>query len=211
MKIQLPHYEKEEIPGIDLYLFRHGCTRYNLEKRYQGCSDLPLIQDEYSRILPYRFEPDRGETGKRQENSPFFETADVLYVSPAVRARQTADLLFPGMQQTVVPEFREMDFGVFEGRSADEMACDPQYRSWIDSMCEDQVPGGESLHQFTARVCERFARLAVQAMEEGRRRLLIVAHGGTQMAVMSRFCPEDRPYWSWQTAPGEAVLGRITR
>lgn len=196
---------------VDLYLFRHGYTRYNLEKRYQGRTDLPLIQEETERIRPYRFETVQGAPGRRDEESPAREAADAVYVSPALRARQTAALLFPGMEQIEIPEFREMDFGVFEGRSADEMASDPLYRSWIDSGCEDPVPGGESLAAFAGRVCARFRRLAMQALEEGRGRLLIVAHGGTQMAVMSGLRPGDRPYWSWQTAPGEAVVSRITR
>ena len=38
--------------------------------------------------------------------------------------------------------------GAALGRSADEMASDPQYRRWVDSMCEGPVPGGESLEQF---------------------------------------------------------------
>jgi alpha-ribazole phosphatase len=90
------------------------------------------------------------------------------------------------------------------------MASDPQYRRWVDSMCEGPVPGGESLEQFRKRVTERFESLAAQVLSEGGRDLLIVAHGGTQMAVMERFCTRKRPYWSWQSPPGEAVRAVIT-
>ena len=184
----------KRLPGVDLFLFRHGYTRYNQEKRYQGRTDLPLTVDEMERITPFQFE---------------WRIPEIVYVSPAQRARQTADLLFPGMPQAVVPGFREMDFGVFEGRSAEEMAEDPQYRSWVDSLCEDPVPGGESLQEFISRVAQQFESLAARVMEEGRDRLLIVAHGGTQMAVMSRFGRTKRPYWSWQSAPGDALRARV--
>lgn len=184
----------KRLPGVDLFLFRHGYTRYNQEKRYQGRTDLPLTVDEMERITPFQFE---------------WRIPETVYVSPALRARQTADLLFPGMPKVVVPGFREMDFGVFEGRSAEEMAEDPQYRSWVDSLCEDPVPGGESLQEFISRVAQQFESLAARVMEEGRDRLLIVAHGGTQMAVMSRFGRTKRPYWSWQSAPGDALRARI--
>ena len=219
MKIILPPYQNMN-PGdgscLDLYLFRHGYTRYNREKRYQGSTDLPLLEEETGRIRPFSFpmesvpqnyignhmkiqvrknEPDRSE-----DSSP-----EVVYVSGALRCAQTANLLFPGMRQVVIPEFREMELGVFEGRSAQEMKSDPQYISWINSMCEDPVPGGESRSQFTKRVTDRFALLASGAILQGQKRLLVVAHGGTQMAVMERFCDKDRPYWNWQSAPGEAV------
>ena len=225
MKIEvLPEGTQDDakrLPGVDLFLFRHGYTRYNQEKRYQGKMDLPLTAEEMERITPYQFESVSGtgntlvpekrsvharEAGCSPETGKVPET---VYVSPALRARQTADLLFPGMPQAVVPGFREMDFGVFEGRSAEEMAEDPQYRSWVDSLCEDPVPGGESLQEFISRVAQQFESLAARVMEEGRDRLLIVAHGGTQMAVMSRFGRTKRPYWSWQSAPGDALRARV--
>ena len=190
----------ENLPGTArLFLFRHGLTQYNIEKRYQGSSDLPIVKEEAKRIRPFFPEAEERE-----------RTRDAVYVSPALRARQTAALLFPDAEQIVIPEFREMDFGIFEGRSADEMASDPQYRRWVDSMCEGPVPGGESLEQFRKRVTERFESLAAQVLSEGGRDLLIVAPGGTQMAVMERFCTRKRPYWSWQSPPGEAVRAVIT-
>lgn len=187
-------YQTKMTRSLDLYLFRHGYTCYNKEKRYQGRTDLALLPEEWERIRPFPLE--LGEDS-------------FVYVSPALRSRQTAELLFPGTEQVVIPEFREMDFGVFEGRSADEMAEDPQYRQWVDSLCTASVPGGESLEEFENRVADRFERLVQKALGEGRSRLLIIAHGGTQMAVMDRFSQEKRPYWSWQTKPGEAVYGRI--
>ena len=34
-----------------------------------------------------------------------------LFVSPMLRCRQTAELLFPGQEQVVIDKLREMDFG----------------------------------------------------------------------------------------------------
>lgn len=191
--------EKTE-PCVELWLFRHGYTQYNLQKKYQGRTDLALLEEEKIRIRPLC-----GDIFTKDEGDGTL----VAYVSPALRARQTARLLMPWAKQIVIPEFMEMDFGIFEGRSADEMSEDARYRSWVDSMCEDPVPGGESRGQFCARVTKRFEELARRALREGVRRLVIVAHGGTQMAVMERFGAEKKPYWTWQSAPGGAWTGRI--
>lgn len=222
MKIILPPFSEVDMNDsscLDLYLFRHGYTRYNLEKRYQGKTDLPLLEEESERIRPYSFSKDHTEPALEQNGVQIQnirktldladDLPDVVYVSGALRTLQTAELLFPGMRQIVIPEFWEMDFGVFEGRSAEEMKSDSQYRSWVDSMCEAPAPDGESRTQFTKRVTDRFSRLAEQALLEGRKKLLIVAHGGTQMAIMEHFCEKNQPYWSWQSAPREAIHAMI--
>lgn len=192
---------------MELYLFRHGYTRFNLEHRYQGRTDLPIVESESCRIVPFSLRTVPHKAVPYYKKFP----DDVVYVSPAFRARQTADLLFPGMKQMIVPEFAEMDFGIFEGRKADEMEDDPQYRSWVDSMCLDPIPLGESYEVFMNRVSIRFQKLAADAFDEGCRRLLIVAHGGTQMAVMDRFCEEKRDYWSWKSEPAEGICAMILR
>ena len=49
-----------------------------------------------------------------------------------------------------------------------------------------QCPGGESLPAFSRRVCRAFARLLDWAVASEEEQLVLVVHGGTQMAVMER-------------------------
>lgn len=220
-------------PGqsMKLYLFRHGYTKYNLEHRYQGKTDLPLLETEFDRIRPIAESSQKSSQKSSPNSSPKSSQKNSqksspqssqkcsqkegfpgrVYVSPALRARQTAELLFPGVKQIVVPEFAEMDFGIFEGRSAREMENDPQYREWVGSMCEGPVPQGESKKDYTARVTERFLSLVREELDHGSSELCIVAHGGTQMAVMERFCEEKRSYWTWQGVPGDGIEAWIIR
>ncbi len=202
---------------MDLYLFRHGCTRYNAEHRYQGKTDLPLLESEYKRIQPF-YEMPEPEGIQSISGTPEFQgmqsftgnpKPERVYVSPALRARQTAGLLFPGLEQIVIPEFAEMDFGIFEGRSAGEMEDDAQYREWVDSMCEGPVPGGECKAEYTKRVTQRFYRLVCEEAARGCGGIYIAAHGGTQMALMERYCVEQGPYWTWQTDPGAGICAKI--
>lgn len=161
-------------------LLRHGETAWNRERRYQGLTDLPLSNRGRALLGQADFSPER------------------VYVSPLLRARETAAILFPGAEQIVIPDFREMDFGVFEGRTADEMADDPAYRAWVAGGCTGRCPGGENLAEFSSRVWAAFAGL----LETKPERLVIVAHGGVQMAILERYAEPHRDYFSWASPCG---------
>lgn len=162
-----------------IYLLRHGTTRYNAEKRYQGQRDIPLSEEGRARIRQADFSP------------------DVVYVSPLIRTQQTAKILFPQAKQVIVENLKEMNFGSFEGRNYREMEHDPEYLAWVQSNCESSCPDGERKDQFCDRTCEAFAGLVDQAFREGRTQLVIVAHGGTQMAVMERYAVPHHEYYHW--------------
>lgn len=167
---------------MKIYLLRHGRTAWNDEFRYQGISDTPLSPEGEAELIPAGFLP------------------DVVYVSPLRRARQTAELLFPGVRQEVIADLAEMNFGVFEGRTAAEMERDSAYRAWVDGGCLGQCPGGESRTEFCERVCDAFAALVERTPDAAP--LAIVAHGGVQMAVMERFALPEKSYFSWMSPKG---------
>ena len=163
-----------------IYLIRHGATRYNEERRYQGLTDTPLS-------------PAGRLALRRADFCP-----ETVYVSPLLRARETAAILFPEARQAVIPGFREMDFGAFEGRTADEMEGDPAYRAWVEGGCTGRCPDGESLAEFSGRVWAAFVPL----LEVKPERLVIVAHGGIQMAVLERYARPRRGYFDWHAPCG---------
>ncbi len=164
---------------MKIYLLRHGETEYNAQKKYLGKTDLPLSGKG------------RGELAEA-DISP-----GTVYVSPLRRTAETAAILFPDARQITVPDFREMDFGIFEGKSYLDMEHLPAYREWVDGGCLGQIPEGESMAVFSQRTCAAFEALADQAVEAGGELLAIVAHGGTQMAVMERFALPHQDYFSW--------------
>ena len=114
---------------MEVYLFRHGQTPGNAAHRYLGITDEPL--SELGR-----------ETAKRAGSDP---TVSEVLVSPLRRTQMTASILFPNARQIVCQGFREMDFGDFEGRSAQEMADDPDYRYWVEATeCMGPCPHGDA-------------------------------------------------------------------
>jgi len=169
---------------MNVYLLRHGRTICNEQRRYQGRLDVPLSPEGEAALRPALF------------------SAELVYVSPLRRARQTARILFPAARQAVVPEFAEMDFGAFEARTADEMADDAAYRAWVNGGCEECCPGGEDRASFCARVCAAFETLVDGAAARGEARLVVVAHGGTLRAVMERFALPERGYFDWNAPCG---------
>lgn len=166
---------------MEVLLLRHAQTAGNLERRYVGRTDEPLCP-----------------AGRAAAAASGIDTgAALVYVSPMLRAVETAAIKFPSARQIVLPDLREMDFGDFEYRTADEMAADAAYARWVDSGCTAPCPEGESLADFQARSCRGFARAVEDAMARGAARLVLVAHGGTVMAVMSRWARPVRSYFDW--------------
>ncbi len=164
---------------MKIYLLRHGETAYNARKKYLGRTDLPLSKRGRRKLGRAEFAP------------------ETVYISPLRRTAETADILFPHARQIVVPDFREMDFGVFEGKSYLDMEHFQPYRDWVDGGCQGQIPEGESMAAFSERTCAAFEALMNQTLAAGEERLAIVAHGGTQMAALERFALPRRDYFSW--------------
>ena len=130
---------------------------------------------------------------------------ETVYITRLCRTRQTAERLFPHATLVETDGLEEMDFGDFEGRSANDMEHDPAYCAWVDPMCQGPCPNGESQAQFIRRVTEAFARLLDAVAVKGSN-LTIVAHGGTQLAVLSAFADPKKPYFDWSVPCGHSYV-----
>ena len=170
---------------MDVDLLRHSLTAGNLAHRYVGRTDEPLCAEGLARIRQLGCFPEVGQ----------------VTVSPLRRVRETAALLFPQARQIIRPDLREMDFGDFEGRTATEMMQDPAYIAWVDSGCRISCPNGESLAEFSRRTCLAFDEAIRDALQQVEKHLVLVAHGGTIMAVMHRFARPRQNEFAWQVKP----------
>ena len=134
-------------------------TKGNQEHRYVGATDEGLLPEEKERL--------------RAKSADMNLHLAIVFVSPARRCRETAACLFPGTapELIVVPEFMEMNFGVFEYMSWQEINQDPDpahraaYQRYIDSGGETAFPGGESKAEFTRRVCDGFERAVLPRIQ----------------------------------------------
>ena len=163
------------------YLIRHGETAGNAEHRYIGRTDEPL--SAAGRAL-----------AEQAAIDPFLP---LVFVSPMLRARETASILFPNAGQRVLPDLREMDFGIFEGRSPAEMEDDPAYRSWTDSMCLDPCPGGESKALFQERAVNAFMAALREAETLHMEKAVFVTHGGIIMSVLEALALPKQEFYTY--------------
>ena len=162
-----------------IYLLRHGLTEYNAEKRYQGQRDIPLSAAGRALLC-------------RADISP-----KTVYITPLCRTRQTAEVLFPGAKLIEIDGLKEMCFGSFEGKNYVEMEHDADYQAWVQANCESKCPDGERKDDFSNRICSAFSALVDKALADGDELLVILAHGGTQMAAMERYALPRRGYYAW--------------
>lgn len=179
---------------ITIWMIRHGMTAGNLEKRYVGSTDEPLCEKGYQQILDKRWD----------------HRIETVYVSPMRRCIETADILFPNVRQEIVDDWRECSFGAFEYKNYHELNGHPDYQKWIDSGGVIGFPGGEDQKTFCARVQNAFAAWVSDALlpkiqETNSERLqttAMVVHGGTIMAILSKWAIPHEDYFHWQAANG---------
>ena len=206
---------------IEVYLIRHGATNANREHRYLGRTEEPLSEEGREELKAFQ----------RQGIYPDPASLQALFVSPMERCRETAELLFGDCEQHVIPEFREMDFGLFEGKNYQDLQGDARYQTWIDSNGTIPFPEGESREVFIARCRQGFEemlRIAIAGVigrnEEDKNaedknaakqktmdenlRIAAVVHGGTIMAVCSSFT--DGEYFDFQIGNGEGYRCKVT-
>ncbi len=246
-------WDKEKT--VRILLIRHGMTQGNKDHRYVGTTDEELLPESVEQLRGMRefwqeqaFGKDRSgilcdksaivgnPTVKPCEESVKNVVENLtVYVSPYLRAKQTADILFPGAKQVEIAEFAECRFGAFEYKNYAELNGNPDYQRFIDSGGTTAFPGGESRTEFTERVMRGFEKLLADVEEKQRltqdsgnlnesktRKMLtetesvraytivVVAHGGTIMALMDQLSEPHKDYFDWQVKPGEGVAGILS-
>ncbi|KDA05709.1 hypothetical protein DC31_14925 [Microbacterium sp. CH12i] len=152
-------------------LVRHGQTDWNLARRIQGSTDIPL-----------------NDTGRDDARSAAALLADgthhVIYASPLVRAHETAKIIASelGMSDPEITHgMREREFGQAEGLLVKEYMS--AYGDWLSA-----PPGAETMEEVRDRA---LAALDVIS-EQSRRRsapvaesVIVVTHGGVIRSLLN--------------------------
>ena len=175
---------ENQIEKASIVLIRHGETGSNRERRYLGRTDEPLSPEGRNKLLAFR------EEGR-------YPKAELVFSSPMRRCLETAKLLYPEKEILVIPGWEEIDFGLFEGKTYEELKDRPDYVRWLESGGTLSFPEGESREQFIRRSVSGF--FAMMERVRGKTAAAVV-HGGTIMAVLSRLSGGD--YFDYQVANG---------
>lgn len=173
---------------MKVIFIRHGETAGNAEKRYIGRTDQPLTTDGAATI-----------------NSRAYPVTELVFASPLTRCLQTAALIYPTQKPIIIPDLREMDFGLFENRNYEELKNEPKYQKWLDSGGKTSFPGGEHPEDFSRRCRTAFSQ-AMANISRGTNSAAFVVHGGTIMAILSGFANPPGDYFSYMVKNGGGYI-----
>ncbi|MDF9296391.1 histidine phosphatase family protein [Geobacillus stearothermophilus] len=166
-------------------LIRHGMTELNRRDAYIGWTDAPLSAAEHSRLRRLRVE------------WPY--PVDCIVTSDLRRCWETAALLFGSREPDwCTSGWRELFFGVWEGKTFAELETDLAYNRWLESPFSTAPPAGESYVSFEARIKRALAETVALAERMGARHVAIVTHSGPIRFVLEQYAPDVRPFWEWK-------------
>lgn len=148
-----------------VHLLRHGATV--AEDVLLGRTDAPLSAS--------------GREGVRGQLAAVTWTA--IVTSPLGRARESADIAgtIGNMSVEVDDDWREMDFGDWDGQPRSELSVDHRLEKFYSDPDAYPAPNGETIAHMRARVRAALGRLA----QCGAGPVLVVAHGGPIRAALS--------------------------
>ena len=145
---------------LPFWFLRHGETDWNADNLAQGNVDIPLNA--------------RGFAQAREAAAALVGRGiEAIATSPLGRARQTADIAAAtlGVAVDIVPDLREVAFGIQEGQPMEAWFTD-----WVEGRATPD--GGEPFSALRLR-----ARAALNRVLGAERHWLVVAHGGLFRAV----------------------------
>lgn len=160
---------------MELYIFRHGQTVWNAQRRIQGSADIELT-DEGRQVAI--------DTAQAIKDIHF----DAVYSSPLKRAYETACILKGDRDLPVICDdrIRELNFGVLEGTSFDNIQsadCDKRFSVFFTRPELYEKPeNGESLEAFCARGADFIADITKKHKDD--ERIMIVAHGAMNKSML---------------------------
>ncbi len=160
-----------------LYLVRHGQTDWNVQKRAQGHTDIPL--DEV------------GLEQARRTGQAFLEIPiQRLLTSDLLRASQTAHEIArtTRVDAEVTSRLRERGFGKWEGQPFAEIGIRFGFEADMKGVTRNDItpPGGESFVEVWNRI-----RSVVDEVLAAKVDTAIVAHGGTCSLLLAMFLGGD--------------------
>jgi len=161
---------------MTIYLIRHGKTEANEKHLYCGSTDLPL-----------------SGAGKEELRSVHYDIKNVRFLTSGMkRTNETLRILFGDVPCEVDPRFREVDFGIFEMHSYEELKDTPEYQTWLTGDNDANIPPqGESGVQMKARVLNAFSEIKEDTC--------IITHGGVIASIMEYlFSNEGKNRYEWQ-------------
>lgn len=174
---------------MELILIRHLKTPGNEKRQYIGSTDEALSEQEVQNFVQKQ----------KRENYP---SVQQVIASPMKRCIQTAELIYPKNQVTQEMLLKECDFGIFEGKTYEDLKDRAEYQAWLDSGGTIAFPEGEDQKEFRLRCVKGMLCQVDRLCEENVESVAFVVHGGTIMAVLEQLAEDQKDFYHWQVENG---------
>ncbi|WP_270308246.1 histidine phosphatase family protein [Streptococcus koreensis] len=173
------------------YLIRHGETDFNKKRFFYGKADVSI-----------------NETGKEQaallHQLMKGKSISRVYTSQLKRTQETAAIIFPDQNPTAYKALNERDFGLWEGRTANEIqaAFPLVWEEWLESPFEVTPSKAEPFEKFKERVWSIVQEIREKADPE----IVIVGHLGVLRLIYQFLVNMEADFWSIDIPQGTALL-----
>ena len=173
------------------YLIRHGETDFNKRRFFYGKADVSI-----------------NETGKEQASQIHQllkgRAISRIYTSQLKRTLETAAIIFPDQIPTAYKALNERDFGLWEGRTANEIqaAFPLVWEEWLESPFDVTPSKAEPFQKFKDRVQSIVEEIRETEDDE----IAIVGHLGVLRLIYQFLVDPEADFWSIDIPQGTVLL-----
>lgn len=173
------------------YLIRHGETDFNKKRFFYGKADISI-----------------NETGKEQASKIHQllkgRAISRIYTSQLKRTLETAAIIFPDQIPTAYKALNERDFGLWEGRTANEIqvAFPLVWEEWLESPFDVTPSKAEPFQKFKDRVQSIVEEIRETEDDE----IAIVGHLGVLRLIYQFLVDPEADFWSIDIPQGTVLL-----
>ena len=173
------------------YLIRHGETDFNKKRFFYGKADVSI-----------------NETGKEQASNihQLLKGRDIsrIYTSQLKRTQETATIIFPDQIPKAYKALNERDFGLWEGRTANEIqaAFPLVWEEWLESPFDVTPSKAEPFQKFKDRV----QSIVEEIRETDHDEIAIVGHLGVLRLIYQFLVDPEADFWSIDIPQGTVLL-----
>lgn len=182
---------------MTFYFVRHGETDWNVQKKIQGTTDVPLNANGLRQA---------SELAEKLVREKY--QIDRAYTSPQLRAQATAQTAATalGIECIVLDDLAEMDLGVWEGDNWPNIEANygKIYYYWNSHRRYVRTPGGESYND----VLKRVFRALEYIMKRETGNVLVVSHSAIMLSLrcyLAGLCMDDETMLEFRTKNAEVV------
>lgn len=179
----------------NILILRHGKTKANLRKEYTGRIDYSLCDEGIFEL-------------KKIHNLLVsqFAQPQVIFSSPMKRCIETSKIYYPNHKPILINNLREINFGIFEGKTYDELIHLKEFQNFIESSWQSKIPNGEQPADFSERCFKGFNEVIEYMIKIDLDYTVIICHGGVIMSLLYQISTDGKDFYDYYVENGKGYF-----